>query len=154
MDKYNYFEAVKNDVKDYIEDHDVKVTTSNRDDLEQSLYDDMFISDSVTGNASGSYTFNTWQAEENLCHNLDLLKEACEEFGSDCNILESAEGCDVTIRCYLLSSALSEVLDELCTVRSPGRAGGGRRGRRGGRGLRPIKGLRALYRSPGTSPNF
>ena len=73
----------------------------------------MFISDSVTGNASGSYTFNTWQAEENLCHNLDLLKEACEEFGSDCNILESAEGCDVTIRCYLLSSALHEVLDEL-----------------------------------------
>ena len=113
MEKYNYFEAVKDDIKQYIEDHDVKVTTSNREDLEQELYDEMFISDSVTGNASGSYTFNTWQAEENLCHNLDLLKEACEEFGSDCNILESAEGCDVTIRCYLLSSTLHEVLDEL-----------------------------------------
>ena len=113
MDKYNYFEAVKNDVKDYIKDHDVKVTTCNREDLEQSLYDDMFISDSVTGNASGSYTFNTWQAEENLCHNLDLLKEALEEFGSDCNILDSAESCDVTIRCYLLGQAISSVLDEL-----------------------------------------
>ena len=114
MEKYNYFEAVKNDVKDYIEDHDVKVTTSNREDLEQSLYDDMFISDSVTGNASGSYTFNTWQAEENLCHNLDLLKEAFSEFGEPSfDVLESAESCDVTIRCYLLSSALSEVLDEL-----------------------------------------
>jgi len=113
MEKYNYFEAVKEDVKQYIEDHDVKVTTSNREDLEQSLYDEMFISDSVTGNASGSYTFNTWQAEENICHNLDLLKEACDEFGSSCDILESAESCDVTIRCYLLSQALSEVLDEL-----------------------------------------
>ena len=113
MEKYNYYEAVKDDIKQYIEDHDVKVTTRNRENLEQSLYDDMFISDSVTGNASGSYTFNTWQAEENLCHNLDLLKEACEEFGSDCNILESAEGCDVTIRCYLLSQCLHEVLDEL-----------------------------------------
>ena len=114
MEKYNYFEAVKNDVKDYIEDHDVKVTTSNREDLEQSLYDEMFISDSVTGNASGSYTFNTWQAEENLCHNLDLLKEAFSEFGEPSfDVLESAESCDVTIRCYLLSSALSEVLDEL-----------------------------------------
>ena len=113
MEKYNYYEAVKDDIKQYIEDLDVKVTTRNREDLEQSLYDDMFISDSVTGNASGSYTFNTWQAEENLCHNLDLLKEACEEFGSDCNILESAEGCDVTIRCYLLSQCLHEVLDEL-----------------------------------------
>lgn len=114
MEKYNYFEAVKEDVKQYIEDHDVKVTTSNREDLEQELYDEMFISDSVTGNASGSYTFNTWQAEENLCHNLDLLKEAFSEFGEPSfDVLESAESCDVTIRCYLLSSALSEVLDEL-----------------------------------------
>ena len=100
--------------KQYIEDHDVKVTTSNREDLEQSLYDEMFISDSVTGNASGSYTFNTWQAEENLCHNLDILKEACEEFGDEgTNILESAETCDVTIRCYLLGQLLGDVLDEL-----------------------------------------
>ena len=113
MEKYNYFEAVKEDVKQYIEDHDVKVTADNREELQESLYDEMFVSDSVTGNASGSYTFNTWQAEENLCHNLDLLKEACEEFGSDCDILESAESCDVTIRCYLLGQVLGEVLDEL-----------------------------------------
>lgn len=113
MERYDYQQAVKDDIRQYIEDHDVKVTTSNREELESSLYDEMFISDSVTGNASGSYTFNTWQAEENLCHNLDLLKEACEEFGSDCNILESAEGCDVTIRCYLLGQVLGEVLDEL-----------------------------------------
>ena len=114
MEKYNYFEAVKDDVKQYIEDHDVKVTTSNREELESSLYDEMFISDSVTGNASGSYTFNTWQAEENLCHNLDLLKEALSEFGEPSfDVLESAESCDVTIRCYLLSQCLHEVLDEL-----------------------------------------
>lgn len=81
--------------------------------MQESLYDEMFISDSVTGNASGTYTFNAWVAEENLCHNLDLLKEACEEFGSSCDILDSVECCDVTIRCYLLGSALSEVLDEL-----------------------------------------
>ena len=113
--KYNYFEAVKEDVLQYIEDNDIKVTTSNRDELEQSLYDDMFISDIVTGNASGSYTFNTWKAEENLCHNLDLLGEALEEFGSDASYLveNGAEACDVTIRCYLLSQVLSEVLDEL-----------------------------------------
>lgn len=113
MEKYNYFEAVKEDVKQYIEDHDVKVTTSNREDLEQSLYDEMFISDSVTGNASGSYTFNTWKAEENLCHNHDLLIDACNEFGSLDVLTDGAEAQDVTIRCYLLSSVLSEVLDEL-----------------------------------------
>lgn len=113
MEKYDYQQAVKDDIKQYIEDHDVTVTTSNREELEEQLYDKMWVSDQVTGNASGSYTFNAWQAEENLCHNLDLLKEACEEFCSDCNILESAESCDVTIRCYLLSSCLAEVLDEL-----------------------------------------
>jgi len=114
MERYDYQQAVKDDIRQYIEDHDVKVTTSNREELESSLYDEMFISDSVTGNASGSYTFNTWQAEENLCHNLDLLKEACDAFGDEgTNILESAEGCDVTIRCYLLGQVLGEVLDEL-----------------------------------------
>ena len=114
MERYDYRQAVMDDIKQYIEDHDVKVTTGNREELEQSLYDEMFISDSVTGNASGSYTFNTWQAEENLCHNLDLLKEACDAFGDEgTNILESAEGCDVTIRCYLLGQVLGEVLDEL-----------------------------------------
>lgn len=114
MEQYNYREAVKNDIIDYINDHDVKVTSSNRDEVYEQLYDEMFISDSVTGNASGSYTFNTWKAEENLCHNLDLLGEALSEFGSDpAKIMESPEACDVTIRCYLLSEMLGEVLDEL-----------------------------------------
>ena len=113
MERYDYRQAVKDDIKQYIEDHDVKVTTGNREELEQSLYDEMFISDSVTGNASGSYYCNAWKAEEAICHNLDLLGEALEEFGSGCNILESAEGCDVTIRCYLLSQCLGEVLDEI-----------------------------------------
>lgn len=67
---------------------------NDKDDVAQALYDTLFIDDSVTGNASGSYTFSTWQAEENLCHNMDLLKEAC----------------DVTIRCYLLPQAISNVL--------------------------------------------
>lgn len=115
--KYNYYQAVKEDVKQYINEHDVKVTTSNRDEVYDKLYDDMFICDSVTGNASGSYTFNTWQAEENLCHNLDLLGEALSEFGCDPDYMakNGAEACDVTIRCYLLSQALSEVLDEVET---------------------------------------
>lgn len=114
MEKYNYFESVKSDVLDYIEENDIKVTTSNRDDIEQELNDTLFCDDSVTGNASGSYTFSTWKAEENLCHNLDLLAEALQEFGCDAEYLEKgAEACDVTIRCYLLGSAISEALDEV-----------------------------------------
>lgn len=116
MEKYNYLESVKEDVKNYISDNfdESEIKERIRDDrgkFYQSLYDDMFISDSVTGNASGSYTFNAWQAEENICHNLDLYKDALDEFGGEPD-LESAESVDVTIRCYLLAQAISEVLDD------------------------------------------
>ena len=70
----------------------------------------------MTGNASGSYYCNAWKAEEALCHNLDLLGEAADEFGDESitNVLKQGpEACDVTIRCYLLSQAISAVLDEL-----------------------------------------
>lgn len=114
MEKYNYFEAVKEDVLSYISDNDIKVTPSNRQEVEEELNDSLFINDSVTGNGSGSYFFNTWKAEEALCHNMDLLADALAEFGSDISYLEKgAEACDVTIRCYLLGSAISEALDEV-----------------------------------------
>ena len=112
MVRYNYLEAVKEDVLNYIEENEIKVTESNKDDIYNDLYDDLFVHDSVTGNASGSYTFNAWQAEENLCHNFDLLQEAYEEFGSSPD-LSSPESCDVSIRCYLLGQAITEVLDEI-----------------------------------------
>lgn len=114
MEKYNYFEAVTNDVKEYINSEIEMSEYSDRDELEEHLNEHLFCNDSVTGNASGSYTFNSWQAEENLCHNLDLLGEALAEFGGDASeLLESAESCDVTIRCYLLGQAISAALDEL-----------------------------------------
>ena len=114
METYNYLESVKVDVKSYIVNEVELSDYSDREELEDYLNDELFNEDSVTGNASGSYTYSTWQAEENLCHNLDLLGEACEEFGSDMDVIKNgAESCDVTIRCYLLNQAISEVLDEM-----------------------------------------
>lgn len=113
---YNYYEAVKDDVREYIENEiNLNEWKGNREGLEEKLNDDLWTCDSVTGNGSGSYTFNAWKAEENLCHNLDLLEEALDEFGSDKGYLleEGAEAADVTIRCYLLCSTIAEVLDEL-----------------------------------------
>lgn len=118
MERYDYENAVREDVLDWIKEHysndEITEKLQERDDWEQELNDDMWTADSVTGNGSGSYTFNAWDAEENVCHNLDLLGEALEEFGSDMNIMKSgAEACDVTIRCYLLGGAISAALDEL-----------------------------------------
>lgn len=117
MEKYDYYEKVKEDVREYIKDNNIIVSEDTIDDLRYgSLYDDMFVCDSVTGSASGSYTFNTWKAEEYICHNLDLFAEAMEEFGYTDIPLDkacSAEYIDVTIRCYILSQVLDEVIDEL-----------------------------------------
>lgn len=112
-DCYNYYETIKNDIKEYIKENDIDVTSEDFD--RDELCDHLWIDDSVTGNGSGSYTFSTYQAEENLCHNWDLLEESLEDFGqTDVNILEKgAEWCDVTIRCYLLSQCLDEVIDEI-----------------------------------------
>lgn len=111
MERYDYLEAIKEDVLNYINENNIVVTSENRDEVEQGLNDTLFTCDSVTGNASGSYT-----AEEYLCHNWDLLVEALTEFGSDMSYLErGAEACDVTIRCYLLGQAISEALDEIET---------------------------------------
>lgn len=112
---YDYREAVKNDVLEYINNEvNLEEWRGDRDGLEEKLNDDLWTVDSVTGNASGSYTFNTYEAEENLCHNLDLLAEACEEFGGGCDLLkDGAEACDVTIRCYLLGECIAAALDEI-----------------------------------------
>lgn len=116
MTNYNYLEAVTSDVLDYIkEEINLDEWKGNREGLEEKLNDELWTVDSVTGNASGSYTFNTWEAEENLAHNWDLLAEALDEFGWDGTdvLRQGAEAMDVTIRCYLLGQAIAEALDEL-----------------------------------------
>ena len=115
-ERYNYLEAVTDDVREYIRDNiDVSEWKGNRDGLEEHLNDVLWMEDSVTGNASGSYYCNTWMAEEALAHNWDLLAEALREFGQDgADVLErGAEAMDATIRCYLLEQAIAEALDEL-----------------------------------------
>lgn len=107
---YDYNKAIREDVEDYISEN-IDLSEWTRDELEDKLNDDLWTCDSVTGNGSGSYTFSTYKAEEYICHNLDLLADACEEFGSCDMLRDGAEACDVTIRCYLLGSAISDVLD-------------------------------------------
>lgn len=106
--KYNYLETVKEDIKEYIKENNTNLEEINKEDLLDTLY----LEDSITGNASGSYTMNTYKAEENLSHNLGLLKEACEMLGAEIE-LDNPEACDVIIRCYVLPQALEEVIKEM-----------------------------------------
>lgn len=115
MTKYNYLDAVKQDVLEYINEDWTReqISAMDREEFEEQVYEIAWTEDSITGNGSGSYTFSTWQAEENLCHNLDLLQEAMEEFGyKGEGWLESPETLDCLIRCYLLRQAISEIVEE------------------------------------------
>lgn len=115
MEKYDYRSAVLEDVKSFVKDNVDMTDFDTRDELEEHLNEELFVADSVTGNASGSYAFSTWKAEEYLCHNRELLEDACSEFGESIgDVLEKgAESADVTIRCYLLNECISQALDEL-----------------------------------------
>ena len=114
MEKYDYREHVSEDVRDYIANHytreELKELADNLEDLGEKLHDKMWTADSVTGNESGSYTCNTWLAEENLCHNLYLLQEVGFVFGG--LDLNNPERCDMSIRCYLLDECINEVLNK------------------------------------------
>lgn len=116
---YNYLNAMKNDIEDYIKNEINTANYSDRDELESDLNDILWNEDSVTGNASGSYTFNCAESFGYVDDNMDLLSEACEELCitnetvGEKFLNEDWEYFDVTIRCYLLSQAISEALDEI-----------------------------------------
>ena len=115
---YNYLEAMKSDIMDYIRNEVNTNEYADRDELDAFLNDELWTVDSVTGNASGSYTFNSYTAKEYVFDNIDLLNEAITEF-CETDVIgekflnEEWEWMDVTIRCYLLGQAISEALDDM-----------------------------------------
>ena len=119
---YDYRAAMKEDIREYLNDNytteELTEKMEDRDAFAEELNDDLWVTDSVTGNASGSYTFNRWRAQEYVTDNMDLLREALQEFCTESETIrekfldEEWEYFDVTIRCYLLYSSISDVLDE------------------------------------------
>lgn len=117
-EKYDYEKNVSDDLRRYLIDR-IEYAGWTADEAEKrrdSLYDDAFVSDSVTGNASGSYYCSTWKSEESVCHNLDLLREAMDEFGVEAETFHeefNGEWADVTIRCYVLGQVFGKVFAEV-----------------------------------------
>ena len=116
---YDYLESMKEDVLTAIKDQYTLADYENRDEFEQVLNDELWIDDGVTGNVSGSYTFNSSRAQDYVTDNEELLKEALTEFCVDAETIADHflngdwEYFDVTIRCYLLGQAIAAALDEL-----------------------------------------
>ena len=108
----DYMEQVKADALDAIEEN--ASYYEDWDEMEEALW----IDDSVTGNGSGSYTFNTAKAAENVAGIIfdDDALEAFAELGYDgIPTKEGAEACDVIARCIALgyvSGELEEAFEE------------------------------------------
>lgn len=115
---YDYLESMKADINEYLEENK-ELLELDRDELEEKLNDDLWVNDSVTGNASGSYTFCRATAKEYVEDNMDLVQEMASEFGIDNATIgekfldDEWEWFDVSIRCYLLGAAIYEVLESL-----------------------------------------
>ncbi len=112
---YNYRKAVIDDILNYFEENNIDKERIKEDsDYYDEVFDDMFNCDNVTGNASGSYTFSSIDAERNLVGNWGLASDSLKEFDCEEGAFERGpEYVDVTIRCYLLSGCLVEVVEDL-----------------------------------------
>lgn len=116
MYDYNYKEEVLQAVKEAAEDSYTPdlLEPVDLDDYAEKLNDALWVDDSVTGNGSGSYFFNSYEAEEALAGNWDLAAEALEMFGyNDINPFEKgAEWVDCVVRCYLLSQCIADYIEQ------------------------------------------
>jgi hypothetical protein len=120
MKKYNYKEAICNDLKDWIEENkDIVLaqwTEGDKYDFVDWLNDEVWGEDAVTGNGPYSYASEE-QCQEYIATNLDLYFMAANEFcdfpnsGTPWIYRNPAQHMDTTIRCYLLVECIWEVVD-------------------------------------------
>lgn len=112
---YNYYGEVLQAVKGAAEDSYTPemLEPVDLEDYAEKLNRALWIDDSVTGNASGSFFCNSYKAEEALAGNWRLAAEALRDFGCDSvNPLEAgAEWTDCLVRCYLLSQCIADYID-------------------------------------------
>lgn len=116
---YNYLTKETKDIIDYIQNEltfteRLELIGKEKEDAANELYEQLVNEDSVTGNASGTYTFNILRAERNLVGNWTVLQSAIEEInpGFDA-IKQGAEACDVLVRIYLLPTAIDNAIAKI-----------------------------------------
>lgn len=111
---YNYHEAVKSDIREYIKENFDVVTESMRYDVFNEIYND----DGVTGVASDSYTMSRVTAKQYVMNNIDLLNEAVDWYCYDMGeigirfLREYWEQLDVLIRLYLVGKYFNDIFSE------------------------------------------
>lgn len=118
MERYNYYDEVKDDViKAIQEDTELEPREDeDRDSYAERLEDALWESE-VTGNGPYAYYYsNEEDAIAAVMWNLDLCKETYLDFAIENDavvFMSSIQAADVSIRCYVLPSAIDAAIDEL-----------------------------------------
>lgn len=123
MEKYNYEEAIVDNLKDWLinETDILEQKDLNYEDLFELIYDEAFGIDSITGNGPDYYD-TEGNCSKYLAGNIDLLYLAARDFciDDDINTLikhyedkSLARYFDCTIRCYLLGKCIDKVLEDI-----------------------------------------
>lgn len=116
---YNYMEAMVDDIKDYLDENLSDYDYEDREDLEEKLNDDLWTEDSVTGNGSGFYDYDSYEHIQGDPNAMDYIRDLVSEFGIEAETVaekflnEEYDYWDISIRCYLLGQAIGEALDQL-----------------------------------------
>lgn len=119
---YDYKQTVKSDVREWMMDNEEELKGLDRHDTFELVYDECWISDSVTGNGSGSYTFSRYEARNNFFNDAesdDYIEQMLEDGFMSADDLgkyvgdSNWEAIDVCIRCWLLCDCINEILNEM-----------------------------------------
>lgn len=118
----DYRTEVREAIESYVADNEYFINMADFDsaeEFEEWLNDTLWTEDSVTGNASGSFTFNSYEAKEKVFADMqtvtDALKEFCcgqSEEVADAFLNEKWEFLDVTTRCYVLGECIADYISD------------------------------------------
>ena len=103
-----YLEQVKSDAMESIKENMEYVNGWGE------MFDNLFVDDSVTGNASGSYYCNSYKAEQaikDIIFDSDVVDEFKAMGYDGIPTEEGAETCDVIARCIALGLVSGELED-------------------------------------------
>lgn len=116
----NYYDEIKEAVLEEIEEEesvkDILKSGDCKDEIIENLIDYFWISDSVTGNASGSYYMSSYKSRKHCYNYFRDVEEALAEFGYDTELQEFKTFVNLVEEGYLNIENMTldgEVLEEV-----------------------------------------
>lgn len=122
IEKYDYRAEMKKDIYNFLEDNEYLIInisetkeTTDFDALYDEVYEEILLSDEVTGGFSEKYYYSDSEAKKALENNNDLI--ALAEFKNAIDLdNEKPTYIDYIIRKTLASEILTQVLEEIKTT--------------------------------------